>query len=62
MEVMTRDGVLHSSESSSILFREPVQCHDHSRILSGGIRSESGELHRIEALCGEVSLPFLIQE
>ena len=59
---MTRDGVLHSSESSSILFREPVQRHDHSRILSGGIRFESGELHRIEALRREVSQFFLTQE
>ena len=59
---MTRDGVLHSSESSSILFREPVQRYDHSSILSGGIRFESGELHGIEALCREVPLPFLTQE
>ena len=59
---MTRDGVLHSSESSSILFREPVQRHDHSRILSGRIRSESRELHWHQTLRREVVLSFLIQE
>ena len=58
---MTRDGVLHSSESSSILFREPVQRYDHSRILSGRIRFESGELHWHQALRREVSHFFLTQ-